>query len=158
MINIFFFFQHLYNFNWENLELHGTQTNVSNKPGNCLTLLDHWVHSFLVRAINTQEVTAENFFSVKNYTSVEKIQYIFTIIITSEKYNTSQEVFPSTIWSIHARPYERGTWNVAVSSCVSGALTGNEWTQWSSRLRHFPSLWGMWVWAPPGPHFSQLKL
>ena len=43
-------------FNWENLEPGGTQTQVSHMPGEHLYHLDHWVHSFPVTTLDTQEL------------------------------------------------------------------------------------------------------
>ena len=57
------------------------------------------------------------------------VQYLF-ITITPEK--TCRTCSPHPLWSVHVRPQDRGTWYILLYLEV----TDNEWTQWSSSLRH----------------------
>ena len=50
-----FSFQHLYNFNWENLEPAGIQTHISCNLVEHLNLLNHQVHLFPVSVLDRQE-------------------------------------------------------------------------------------------------------
>ena len=109
--------------NWENLEKNGTHTQITHKLGKCLNYLDYWVHSFPVAALDRQELT--------------KCSILYMVDIFVDMSNIS------AMWRmLHL-----------VSSCVSRAVTGNEWTLCSRWLRHFPSLWEMWVWVSSGSNF-----
>ena len=57
--NCYIFSLDIIRFNWEKFESGATWTHVFRNPGKHINLLDHWVHSFLVSALDTQELTTD---------------------------------------------------------------------------------------------------
>ena len=65
------------------------------------------------------------FFSVKSYRCLRKDLFLIIIITSGKSDDITQRVFPLNQYVLHVK-------DATVSSCVSRAVTRNEWTQWSS--------------------------